>query len=95
MKRKRSTSWFLEPLDIPSNYALAKLITEENCCPSILCADGKQRDLWKCDHSVVQRFQNNATQFRLRIFVQTGKFGKIRPWKFGAVREGKALAQAA
>lgn len=84
------TTWFIEPINEIANYALSKLVSEENCCEGVLCADGQRRDLWKCDHYTVKRIEFSK-EFRFRVFVKQGKFGQVRLWRFGKKKKGKAI----
>jgi len=84
MAEPKATFWYLEPFDSDTNRICSENLAGEDVVVNIRCADGKRHNLWRCNHFEVQRFEDCRNQLRLRfrVFVQQGRCGAIREWKF-------------
>lgn len=73
--------WFVEPLDSLTNETISRELTEENCLRGALCADGKKRNLWSCDYSLISKLRRSRKiGLKFNVFVRQGG-GKIRQFK--------------
>jgi hypothetical protein len=85
MSQFKTCFWYIDPCGDPvTNKIIGETLPEENECHGKLCSDGKRRDLWVCEHSIVTHLENarKALHLKFNILVQRNQHGKIRFWKF-------------
>jgi len=78
----QNTIWYVYTGgDELANKTVSRIISAENICYRMPCADGKKRTLWKCDdHLIVTAFENarDSSGLKIQVFEQRGLHGKIR-----------------
>jgi len=81
--RERKYVWYVEPLDSDTNSAISDYLKESSItaeCKSVLCADGKKRNLWRCNSfDLVQALRNSKKSLNLRfkVYIKEGR-GSVR-----------------
>lgn len=82
-----NTQWFVGCNPVDNEYLAAFLarhsIGDENTYPGMLCADGKERDLWLVPNQVVGKLRDakylkrSDPIFRFKFFNRAGNNGKV------------------
>ncbi len=86
--------WFIEATG-HTNEVIATELGAENAHKDVLCQDGKVRDLWACDYSLIPKLLKNEAsgQLEFKVFFREGMYGPIKPWPF-LRRKRMGLAEA-
>lgn len=66
---KRTTVWFLEPLDSRTSNIIAWEIRPEDECREVLCTDGKRRNFYRCEWALVKAVLSSVGEMSLRVAV--------------------------
>lgn len=89
--------WYVDVLgDVKTNGIVAERLDDTDACPLKLCADGKERNLWRCnDYSLIaELLQNRESQgLRFHIYRQMGRYGLPRLWPFDKPRTPRLQAR--
>ncbi len=97
MAKARITFWFVHPLDSSTNRVLAEYLNRDNAREGVLCEDKMKRDMWECSHEQLARLENSANtlHIRFRMFVQRGRYGKVRQWLFSRKTKARPVRSRA
>ncbi len=77
--------WYIEPFGcLMTNRLLSERLSVEDTCSNKLCSDGKERNLWRCEYTLVAELEQAKSQLNLafRVYVQEGHNTQIRMWPF-------------
>lgn len=79
---KRKYTWYVEPLSDQTNSIISAHIIEESAiadCVAVECADGKRRNLWRCNFNLVSflRDSKECLNLKFRVFNQVAN-GLVR-----------------
>jgi hypothetical protein len=90
-RKSRDYKWYIEPLDLNTNAALARELSEENTS-EIHDAEGKTRQVYLIPSKKLSKFRNSKSQagFRFNVLCQEGN-GKIRFSFLPAIQRKKRL----
>jgi hypothetical protein len=67
-KSRISCRWYVEPLDTETNSVIGHQLSEENA-GTIMCHDGRERQLWLCTPTFIDRLNRGATMVSPRFHV--------------------------
>lgn len=81
--------WYVHTKHTPTDRVFSRNLESEDFCEDMLCADGRTRNLWRCQFPKISEFVKNREELHLqfKIFVQEGIHGKIRLWPFAEFRK--------
>lgn len=76
--------WYVEAHDSHTNEVIADVLPTENAHKNVLCIDGKKRDFWQCEYSLIAKLIKNQSSGQLvfTIFYRVGRYGPVRKWPF-------------
>lgn len=88
MGKYRIVFWYIFTNDAHTNQVISRELPSENTMTGIMCADGVERNLWKCDGQFVTKIRQSKKDQHLvfEIFKKDGKYGPIKKATFLKVK---------
>jgi hypothetical protein len=94
---KNSTIWFIEPNNAKTNKIIADMLAathnlvENNSMSDV---DGNFHSVFEVpNYSFINKLYKSKDDFSLdfTVYNKRGKYGKLRPWLFGAKKKAKKI----
>ncbi|PKM88709.1 hypothetical protein CVU83_01265 [Candidatus Falkowbacteria bacterium HGW-Falkowbacteria-2] len=86
-KKKRSTYWFVKPLDPFTNESLANQLSKTIDVVETMelqVGDKVIKDLYLVpDYHTVSQLYSGSDRFKFKVFCRQGSHGIVSEWKFG------------
>ena len=86
MSRK---TWYVEALDEHTNEVIASVSGAEipalNARIGVFCIDGRRRDLWECEYTLIAKLLKSRRRDKrllFKVFYREGRYGPVRLWPF-------------